>query len=119
MKKRCAWAGDDPLYRDYHDREWGMSVSDDRLLFEKLCLEGFQSGLSWWTILRKRENFRRAHEAGATIIYATDAGIYPHGMAGIQFAYMVEYGMTPMEAIEWTEKTLLDYYQPGDYKVPA
>jgi DNA-3-methyladenine glycosylase I len=57
---RCAWAGNDPLYRAYHDEEWGRPTADDRYLFEKLCLEGFQSGLSWLTILRKRENFRRA-----------------------------------------------------------
>jgi DNA-3-methyladenine glycosylase I len=57
---RCRWPGDDPLYVAYHDREWGRPVADDRLLFEKLCLEGFQSGLSWITILRKRENFRAA-----------------------------------------------------------
>lgn len=57
---RCFWASDDPLYRRYHDEEWGMPVYDDVRLFEKLCLEGFQSGLSWLTILRKREAFRRA-----------------------------------------------------------
>jgi DNA-3-methyladenine glycosylase I len=57
---RCAWCGDDPLYRRYHDREWGRPVRADVRLFEKLCLEGFQSGLSWLTILRKRENFRAA-----------------------------------------------------------
>ena len=57
---RCDWAGEDPLYIAYHDREWGFPVDDDRRLFEKICLEGFQSGLSWITILRKRENFRRA-----------------------------------------------------------
>ena len=57
---RCWWCGDDPLYRSYHDLEWGRPVDDDRRLFEKLCLEGFQSGLSWLTILRKRDNFRRA-----------------------------------------------------------
>ncbi|MBA3684844.1 MAG: DNA-3-methyladenine glycosylase I [Planctomycetes bacterium] len=58
--RRCAWCGDDPLYVRYHDEEWGVPVGDDRLLFEKLCLEGFQSGLSWLTILRKREHFRAA-----------------------------------------------------------
>ena len=57
---RCFWSGATPEYRDYHDLEWGRPVTDDRRLFEKLCLEGFQSGLSWWTILRKRENFRVA-----------------------------------------------------------
>jgi DNA-3-methyladenine glycosylase I len=57
---RCFWAGDLPDYQTYHDREWGRPVTDDRRLFEKICLEGFQSGLSWLTILRKRENFRAA-----------------------------------------------------------
>jgi len=57
---RCWWCGDDPLYVRYHDEEWGRPVRDDRRLFEKVCLEGFQAGLSWITILRKRENFRRA-----------------------------------------------------------
>jgi len=55
---RCGWCRATPLYRDYHDREWGFPVSDDRRLFEKLCLEGFQAGLSWLTILNKREAFR-------------------------------------------------------------
>ena len=59
-KLRCAWHGSDPLYRSYHDDEWGRPVADDRRLYEKICLEGFQSGLSWLTILRKRENFRAA-----------------------------------------------------------
>ena len=59
-KVRCSWCGDDPLYTAYHDQEWGRPTTDDRYLFEKICLEGFQSGLSWLTILRKRENFRRA-----------------------------------------------------------
>ena len=57
---RCWWAGSDPLYVAYHDDEWGRPVVDDHRLFEKICLEGFQSGLSWLTILRKRENFRKA-----------------------------------------------------------
>jgi DNA-3-methyladenine glycosylase I len=57
---RCWWPGADPLYLAYHDTEWGRPVADDQRLFEKLCLEGFQSGLSWLTILRKRENFRAA-----------------------------------------------------------
>jgi DNA-3-methyladenine glycosylase I len=59
-RRRCFWPGETPEYRDYHDREWGRPVADDVRLFEKICLEGFQSGLSWLTILRKRENFRRA-----------------------------------------------------------
>jgi DNA-3-methyladenine glycosylase I len=59
-RTRCAWAGADPLYRAYHDREWGRPVRDDRVLFEFLVLEGAQAGLSWITILRKREAYRRA-----------------------------------------------------------
>jgi DNA-3-methyladenine glycosylase I len=57
---RCMWPGADPLYLRYHDEEWGLPQTDDQRLFEKICLEGFQAGLSWLTILRKRENFRRA-----------------------------------------------------------
>jgi DNA-3-methyladenine glycosylase I len=57
---RCAWCGSDPLYVAYHDTEWGVPLHDPRMLWEQLMLEGFQAGLSWITILRKRENFRRA-----------------------------------------------------------
>lgn len=59
-RRRCWWPGEDELYLRYHDEEWGRPVGDDRRLFEKLSLEGFQAGLSWLTILRKRENFRAA-----------------------------------------------------------
>ncbi len=59
-KARCFWPGVDPLYVAYHDTDWGVPETDDRALFEKLILDGFQAGLSWITILRKRENFRRA-----------------------------------------------------------
>lgn len=57
---RCWWCGDDPLYVHYHDTEWGLPVDDDIRLFEKICLEGFQAGLAWITVLRKREDFRKA-----------------------------------------------------------
>jgi DNA-3-methyladenine glycosylase I len=62
MKKRCWWCGDDPLYIAYHDDEWGVPVHEDQALFEMLLLEGFQAGLSWITILRKRGNFRKAFQ---------------------------------------------------------
>jgi DNA-3-methyladenine glycosylase I len=86
---RCWWCGTDPLYVQYHDREWGSPVSDDVRLFEKLSLEGFQAGLSWITILRKRENFRAAFEGFAPARVArfgardvtrllADAGIVRH-----------------------------------------
>jgi DNA-3-methyladenine glycosylase I len=88
-RARCWWSGDDPLYQAYHDEEWGRPVDDDRRLFEKLCLEGFQSGLSWLTILRKRENFRSAFAhfdpttvaefgAGDVERLMADAGIVRH-----------------------------------------
>ncbi len=57
---RCRWGASPPIYRDYHDREWGQPVTDEVTLFEKVCLEGFQAGLSWLTILRKRPDFRSA-----------------------------------------------------------
>ena len=61
-KNRCAWCGNDPLYMAYHDEEWGVPVYDDAKLFEFLVLETFQAGLSWITILKKRENFRKAFD---------------------------------------------------------
>ncbi|WP_409293015.1 DNA-3-methyladenine glycosylase I [Peribacillus sp. SCS-37] len=59
---RCSWVNEDPLYQEYHDKEWGVPVRDDRLLFEYLNLEGAQAGLSWYTILKKRENYREAFD---------------------------------------------------------
>jgi len=59
-KKRCAWCTSDPLYMEYHDKEWGVPIYDDKLLFEFLILEGMQAGLSWLTVLKKREAFRKA-----------------------------------------------------------
>ena len=86
---RCWWPGDDEAYVAYHDGEWGRPVADDDRLFEKLCLEGFQSGLSWLTILRKRDNFRaafRGFDIAAVAAFGTgdverllgDAGIVRH-----------------------------------------
>ena len=59
MNKRCWWPGDDPIYIAYHDEEWGVPVHDDRLWFEFLCLEGQQAGLSWITVLKKRDHYRK------------------------------------------------------------
>jgi DNA-3-methyladenine glycosylase I len=59
---RCAWCGEDPLYVEYHDREWGVPSHEDRHLFEMLCLEGAQAGLAWITVLRKRESYRKAFD---------------------------------------------------------
>lgn len=73
-KIRCAWSGNDPLYQQYHDTEWGVPVHDDRHLFEMLNLEGAQAGLSWITILRKRENYRAAFDNfDAAVIARYDA----------------------------------------------
>ncbi len=62
MKNRCEWCQKDELYRNYHDQEWGVPVYDDRVLFEFLILEGVQAGLSWHTVLKKRENYRKAYD---------------------------------------------------------
>lgn len=62
MENRCDWCLKDELYRDYHDQEWGLPVYDDRILFEFLILEGVQAGLSWHTVLKKRENYRKAYD---------------------------------------------------------
>jgi DNA-3-methyladenine glycosylase I len=70
-KTRCAWAGSDPLYLAYHDEEWGLPQHDDRRLFELLVLEGAQAGLSWMTILRKREHYRRVFDGFDPAIVAT------------------------------------------------
>jgi DNA-3-methyladenine glycosylase I len=83
---RCAWSAADPEYRRYHDEEWGRPLHGDRLLFEKLCLEGFQAGLSWITILRKRPRFREAfHGFDIAAVAAMDADDVEHlmGDAGI------------------------------------
>lgn len=61
-RKRCSWCSDDPLYQHYHDHDWGVPLHDDQLLFEMLILEGAQAGLSWLTILKKRENYRQAFD---------------------------------------------------------
>ena len=87
---RCGWGTSTPDYVDYHDREWGFGVTSDVRLFEKICLEGFQSGLSWLTILRKRDNFRAAFagfdpalvaqfDEGDVARLLADAGIVRHG----------------------------------------
>ena len=72
---RCQWHGNDPEYMRYHDEEWGMPVKDDIRLFEKINLEGFQAGLSWLTILRKRENFRKAFDGFDFIKIGEVAGV--------------------------------------------
>jgi DNA-3-methyladenine glycosylase I len=77
MKQRCSWCGDDPLYVRYHDEEWGVPLHDDQKLFELLVLEGAQAGLSWITVLRKRESYRAAFDnfdARKMAIY-TDADV--------------------------------------------
>ncbi len=79
---RCPWAGDDALYRHYHDQEWGRPVVDDTRLFEKICLEGFQSGLSWITILRKRDRFREVfHGFDVARVARMDEGDVEHLLA--------------------------------------
>ena len=119
---RCWWGASTPDYVEYHDTEWGFGVTDDRRLFEKICLEGFQSGLSWLTILRKRENFRVAFEdfdPAAVALYDDtdierllgDAGIVRHrgkitstvGNAGRALRLIDEFGSLGAYFYRWFE----------------
>jgi DNA-3-methyladenine glycosylase I len=119
-RRRCQWAGNDPLYVAYHDEEWGRPVTDDTRLFEKICLEGFQSGLSWLTILRKREAFRAAFAGFDPALVAQfgprdverllqDAGIVRHrgkiastiNNASRALALIEEYGSLAAYAWQW------------------
>ena len=124
---RC-WPATDPLYVAYHDEEWGRPVTDERGLYERLCLEGFQSGLSWLTILRKRENFRRAFaefdpetvarfgERDVKRLLA-DAGIVRHRgkieatIANARGVLELRETRTPLEELVWS-------FAPEDYPTP-
>jgi DNA-3-methyladenine glycosylase I len=118
--KRC-WTTSDPLYLAYHDDEWGRPVTDERGLLERLCLEGFQSGLSWLTILRKRENFRAAFAAFDPERVARfgdrdvkrllgDAGIVRHrgkieaAIANARGTLVLREGGTPLEELVWSHR---------------
>jgi DNA-3-methyladenine glycosylase I len=118
--KRC-WTSADPAYNDYHDREWGRPVTDERGLLERLCLEGFQSGLSWLTILRKREHFRVAFAnfdpevvarfgRGDVTRLLGDAGIVRHrgkieaAIANARGTLEVREQGTPLEQVVWSHR---------------
>ncbi|MDX6487052.1 MAG: DNA-3-methyladenine glycosylase [Gaiellaceae bacterium] len=126
-RPRC-WATSDPLYLAYHDEEWGRPVTDERGLYERLCLEGFQSGLSWLTILRKRENFRRAFAEFDPDAVARfderdvqrllgDAGIVRHRgkieatIANARGVLGLRDSGTPLHELVWS-------FAPADYGVP-
>lgn len=108
---RCPWPGDDPDYVAYHDREWGRPVTDERALFEKLVLDAFQAGLSWLTILRKREAFRAAF-----------AGFHPPAMAAFTEADIAACCADPaivrnrakIEAAVANARTLMGLWETGD-----
>jgi DNA-3-methyladenine glycosylase I len=124
---RC-WPTSDPLYVAYHDGEWGRPVTDEHGLYERLCLEGFQSGLSWLTILRKRENFRQAFagfdpDAVARFgerdveLLLGDAGIVRHrgkikaAIANARGVLALREAGTPLHELVWS-------FAPADYRVP-
>ncbi|MFT5690383.1 MAG: DNA-3-methyladenine glycosylase I [Planctomycetota bacterium] len=122
---RCSWCGDKEDYIAYHDDEWGLPMADDRRLFEKIVLEGFQSGLSWLTILRKRENFRKAFAGFDAAKVArfnhrdierlvTDAGIVRH-RGKIEAA--INNGQAAVEMIE-AEGSLAAYFWRFEDRVP-
>jgi DNA-3-methyladenine glycosylase I len=127
LTERC-WPTTDPLYIAYHDEEWGRPVTDERGLYERLCLEGFQSGLSWLTILRKRENFRRAFaefepeavaefEARDVERLLGDAGIVRHrgkieaAIANARGVVALREAGTPLHELVWS-------HAPDDYAAP-
>ena len=110
---RCFWCSDDPIYRDYHDNEWGLPVHSDAQLFEKLCLEGFQSGLSWLTILKKRENFRAAFagfDPAAVAAFGAQDVKRLLGDAGI-----IRHRGKIESTINNARRLLVHFPQPGDF----
>jgi DNA-3-methyladenine glycosylase I len=126
-RPRC-WPASDPLYVAYHDEEWGRPVTDERGLYERLCLEGFQSGLSWLTILRKRDNFRRAFAEFDPEVVARfterrverllgDAGIVRHrgkieaAIANARGVLALRKAGTPLHEVVWS-------FAPSDYVQP-
>ena len=134
---RCWWPGSAADYVAYHDDEWGHPVTDDRRLFEKICLEGFQSGLSWLTILRKRDNFRAAFadfDAGVVAEFGPadverllgDAGIVRHrrkiestiNNAGRALALAEEFGSLAAYFWSWEPKAI-EGDRTGPYPIPA
>jgi DNA-3-methyladenine glycosylase I len=134
---RCWWGSGDADYQRYHDEEWGQPVNSDFRLFEKICLEGFQSGLSWLTILRKRENFRAAFAGFDFNIVAAygdadvkrllqDAGIVRHrgkieatiNNAGRAAELVNEYGSVAAYIWEWEPKTREPHVGKGEYAFP-
>jgi DNA-3-methyladenine glycosylase I len=127
MQSRC-WPTTDPLYVAYHDEEWGRPVTDERGLYERLCLEGFQSGLSWLTILRKRESFRRAFadfEPEAVARFGArdverllgDAGIVRH-RGKIEAAIANAHGVLELREAGTSLHELVWSFAPADYAVP-
>jgi DNA-3-methyladenine glycosylase I len=133
--KRC-WTASDPLYNAYHDEEWGRPVTDERGLLERLCLEGFQSGLSWLTILRKRENFRRAFagfDAETVARYGArhvkrllgDAGIVRHrgkieaAIANARGTLALREAGTPLDQLVWSHRPKPRRAVKSIYDLPA
>ena len=125
---RCPWGLEPPEYRRYHDEEWGRPVTDDTRIFEKLCLEGFQSGLSWLTILRKRDNFRRAFsgfDMAAVAVFddedverlLADAGIVRH-RGKIQAAIANAGAALDVVASEGSLAALVWRYEPAPSPAP-
>ncbi len=109
-RARCAWCGTDPLYVAYHDEEWGVPEYDDRALFEKLLLDGFQAGLSWITILRKRDNFRRAFDGFEPAIIA---GYGPEKVEALMADAGIVRNRAKIEAAIRSARSYLDIMEKG------
>jgi DNA-3-methyladenine glycosylase I len=107
---RCPWPGSDPLYVAYHDTEWGVPEYDDRALYEKLVLDGFQAGLSWITILRKRENFRSAFDG---FVPAVIAGYGPDKIAALMADAGIVRNRAKIEGAVLSARGWLDIMEKG------
>jgi DNA-3-methyladenine glycosylase I len=133
---RCAWGTSTPEYQAYHDQEWGRPVGDDNRVFEKLCLEGFQAGLSWLTILRKREGFRQAFASFDPAVVAIfeqadvdrllgDAGIVRNGakilatIANAQATVRLRYQGVSLAALVWKSEPPTSQLLRGAADIPA
>lgn len=107
---RCPWCGTDPFYCAYHDEEWGVPERDSRALFEKLLLDGFQAGLSWITILRKRENFRRAFDG---FVPEVMAGYGPDKVAALMADAGIVRNRAKIEGAVLSARAYLDLREKG------
>ncbi|TKB07137.1 DNA-3-methyladenine glycosylase I [Desulforhopalus sp. IMCC35007] len=111
MTNRCTWCGDEPIYINYHDREWGVPLHDERRLFELLCLEGAQAGLSWITILKKRDGYREAFDNFDTVKIA---GYTETDIERLKNDIRIVRNRLKIESVIKNAQSLLELYEQGE-----